>query len=815
MKKILAIIGLVVCTQTVSARQTLSLHTMQVAPDSILATPVREVENIDGGVRVTYHFNYVYVDSTITDGRVTYTYSFENFGLTHEAGIPSLPGRTDAIALTNINDVTVELEHMEYVTLNRELTPATPPTALSAVISAEETLPISTTGVFPEQPIRLVDVQTLRGTPVGYVAVNPVSYIHENTTVQLATTLTYIVHNSERGNKNRAIAFSSAETPMNDAIVNSLIINPQDEPSAKPAITDYLIISVPKYKAAIDEFALWKRRLGFRVHISYRDKWDDNTIVNDSIDKYYSTCHNLQYLLLVGGADDVPSNISTIDPYTADEQTYHYADYYYGTPSHNHEIAYVPDIYVGRIPAYKLEDAFGAFHKIIDYEACDMDYDKEIFHRVLHCANFADVEKNSNEAPDGQECRNFVLASEQIINKMAHVDIQSERVYHAEDYDKAKPERYRTGQSLPEELLSNDFNWKGKAYDIQDVLDKGVMYVLYRGHGSAIGWEYPQYTIANIAREDRGFYSSEKGRKSWLHPIFYSLTCLTGNYIQPECFATVAMTNPNGGASGVFAASDVSFDPYGTDMLNGMVEAFIPHYARVGCLYVLQPSQYTRMGEIMNMGLNKMVQESGFIDLRMAMRLQYQYEIYHCVGDPSMCIRTMEPHKANAYVTFDENGKCHVDELRSDHFISFYDGISGQTECYYGHSADFQFANPIDADYFSEIIQNQSVAIYQTTNSIPQIVYRSNPNYMGNLPKIENIYLDGRMMHIKYANNPNTEKLIVNITAVSPQLVYSYRCDTSKDEITIDTSQWPPALYLVYLMADGVHKDTHHIMITN
>lgn len=814
MKKSLAIISLLACGLMAQAHQVLDLHTLQVASDSVSATPVMKVENVDGGVRVTYQFNYVYVDSATTDGRTTYTYSIEDFGLAHEAGVPALPGRMDAIALSGDGDVSVELEHMEWVTLSRELTPATPPVPMSAEIAPEPATPITTTGLFPEQPVRLVDVQVLRGTRVGYVAVNPIAYIHEETTVRLATELTYVVRSAATAGSGRAKARAlvAEEPEARDAMVNRLVINPlsvdEEEPASKLVTADYLIISVPKYKAAIDEFALWKRRLGYRVHVSYRDKWDDHTIVNDSIDKYYYNTPNLQYLLLVGNADDVPGYISTLHLGTKLYDT-HLTDYYYGSPSHNHSFSTFPDIYVGRIPVYTLDDTYGALHKIIDYEACDMDYDMDIFHRSLHCANFADEERDSKgeyvNAPDGKECRKFVWDSEEIRSKMSKIGIHAERVYYAELYDMMKPAFYSNGLPLPEELLSDDFNWFGNVNDIEKVLDSGAMYMLYQGHGSEFGWEYPKYTNAHIRQEDRGVYSSAKGRKSWLHPIIYSITCLTGRYEDKRCFATAALNNPNGGASGVFGASDVSYTPYSEWMLDGMVDSFMPKSSNEGYLQ-------TRLGEVLYQGLGNMLQrESSFSVGGISVRTMLHSELYHCFGDPSMWVRTMEPSDVSRRVDveFDDSGKCHVKQWDSQPvYISFYDGENGQVECYRGTAAEFQFAPANGVDRLTETIAHQTVTI--SGPDMPVITkYRKNPGYIGSMAKFETPGASGHNLILNYSKDSSVKSLAVVATSVSnSSIVYKYQCDIASDALAIDVSKWPSDVFVFNLVANGFIVDT-------
>lgn len=677
------------------------------------AVPQQTVETFDDGVRVTYTFDYVRLDSILVDNSYRFIFSFDGFGLCDIPGYPCLPSRINTLEVPDINNASIHIEEFEYSEYHMEIAPAREADIESAEVLTPSALqPISVgSGFYPQQPASICHTENYRGKDLCFIKVSPVLYDHDSHTVRIANKIVYQLSFGDVASSARLSKMSASEDSdlpiIDDHVYSNIVLNATTSESEDCEIKNgLLIVTTTDFEESVRKFAKWKNALGIKTYTLMKSKWSSFNEAKDSVQSYCKKYPDIQYLLLVGDAKHTPSMMeeSRFKP-----STYYYSDYYYGVENYFFNIT--PLLHKGRIPASNDEEAAIAFNKIINYERCE-DYNPAFFEQALHCAVFI-----PNDTLGTIEKRRFIHTSEEILESVRDDGIFPRRVYFTEEvnyrplFSSVDP-KYGQGDPFPSELTDFSFLWVGKstpgkgAQQIKRALEDRACYVLYRGHGESNGWIEPEYTVESIEQE--AFYSNG------LFPVVFSLCCQTGNFYETEqCFAAKSLLTKNGGSSCIFAATEDLYSMYNDVVSLAIFDAFLPNAVKTSYMSSRNESQaykpVYRMGQILDQALYRMTEKNytGF-------KYDYteeQYHRLHCFGDPTMWIRFQEPTPfENADIDIDyETKRCRVSTGEGPAYISFYDSNTNTVKCVYGESAEFTFSNlhsagSLESPYYTETI---------------------------------------------------------------------------------------------------------------
>jgi len=395
---------------------------------------------------------------------------------------------------------------------------------------------------------------------------------------------------------------------------------------------EYLIITHPSLMPAAFKMACWKAKEGYTVKVVNTTETGCSAL---SIRRYLERAYGEWnppplYILLLGDADLVPTNYFYRHPYHG---TLTGTDHWYSTLSGTD---YIPDVFIGRIPANNLTEAFYIVNKTISYRTSPPS-NPGFYRNVTVAAYFQDSNR------DGYEDRRFVKTSEEIRDNLTAFNYSVRRIYYTPSY--VNPTHYNdgyfaSGEPLPPSLLrSNGFAWDGDEGDITDAVMSGTLILNHRDHGARWGWGDPRYTSDDA-------YSLRNGN---LTPVVFSINCQTGWFDHEtdpysstvdECFSEDFLRAPGGGAVGVFGASRVSYSGYNDFLTLGFYDALFPS---------LNPGvggniSLNRMGEVLSYGKMYMLETWG--DSWGLGRLEF--ELFHFFGDPSLSIWLSEPKAADA-----------------------------------------------------------------------------------------------------------------------------------------------------------------------
>ena len=678
---------------TSSAQKTMCLKTKTQTDGAGKTIPQRSIEETQKGVTVTYSFtNIILCDDPLYRGSTLV--NIDGFWPINSVGKPAVLSRWDTFVVPE-DGAKVTVSDSSYIDIPMEISPARPILTNSGneTYTTDNVVPIvSYKGLYPSSLIASIRNAQYKGQQLLDVCVTPVQYDYEHKKVRVFTKIKYDIQYNISSLKKSLSKFSLKKS-LDNTLLNNTALNIslyESEMSTKKnaaleenAPNKYLIISVPKYSAAVNRFAEWKRTLGFDVIVGMTESWD-TTLVKNVVREVYDT-EGLDYLLIFGGQEDIPGVIQ--DRIFNGVHHYHPTDLYYGCMSSD----YTPDIFRGRILVNTDDEAMTVVDKIINYEKNPV-IDESFYKKSLHCAYFQDYDIISNgvvlEPKDGYEDRRFVLTSERIRDGMINILDSVERVYFTEnDVNPTHWNRntYANGEMIPEELRKPEFSWNGGPTDIQDKINRGVLYALMRDHGLDSCWYAPFYSRSNIHNLTNGHYL----------PVIFSICCHTGKFDESNCFSESFLKKADGGCVAIYGATQTSLSGPNDVMAEGMFDAIWPslnlrpQFGIVnGTSYSPTPTPTYRLGQILDQGL-KRIQEA-YLGTNSAWYPQYTSELFHCFGDPSMMIYTEKPSTfSNASINRQSDGMIYVNTGGILGTISFYNRRTGAVHTYWGYSASY------------------------------------------------------------------------------------------------------------------------------
>ncbi len=353
-----------------------------------------------------------------------------------------------------------------------------------------------------------------------------------------------------------------------------------------------VILTDTAFRKQIQPLVQWKTQKGFRVTTLYRGTTlagQTNTELRDTLKKLYlagtETSPAAEYLLIIGDLSVIPKSPSL-------SGSTNLSDLYYGEFTEGGD--FIPEMFIGRLPAKDTAGVRSVVNKILQYEKFE----------------FADTNTFYKNA--------LITAG----NDASHATFMNGQINYAS-------QNYINPANLAEPV---SFLYPVSA-DMDDsvkiILNKGIGFMNYTGHGAADQWDDPLFTFRNA--------DSLKNKN--MYPFVVSNACHTAQFDLNENLATSFVMNRNGGAIGFIGCSNFSywdedyFYAVGATSVSLNPE-YLPDrlgfYDRLFHLNGELPSQwYYTMGQV-NFAGNLAVTAST------TARKRYYWETYHLLGDPSL-----------------------------------------------------------------------------------------------------------------------------------------------------------------------------------
>ncbi len=743
--------------------------------DDIL--PKRFVENVNDGIIVTYEFPSPYIKpNSLIQG--TSFVLFNGFGINDINGEPAIPFRSDMFYIPKEFVTQIDTVETSYNDTTFILSPSIP-----SCVKDEISMQIDSIkpylGFFPNSIIEHVGLDEFRGAGLQRITIMPVQYDYEHHIIRFYSKIKYKISFLNKATNTNSTVTPNKEINKIKDFLSKVTLNYNTFPSSLQRETNntqtdnknYLIVTTNNYLDSLHAFIEWKRIKGNRIFLQSKNRgeWTTDSIkhVIDSI----NSLSPLDYVLTIGGFDDVPADSFSYDG--GGKYIQCVTDYAYGLPTANLQI---PQISRGRIPVDNPQELSPILDKIIKYER-NPPKDDKFYKTALHGGEFSDYDQDCYE----DAC--FIQTNENLREHLIHnYNFQIHQSYYFVNFIGSPATSTILhwnypfcgyGETLPDSLQPSSFNWS--VNQVLSKINEGTLYVLYNGHGSTRGWVAPGFpTDINLL---------QNGNKQ---PIIFSIACLTGKYNENgNCFAESILKKEAGGCVGIFAATETSFYGHDDAMVLGMFDAIWPNLQLVYGFkeynsYTSFVTPVFELGKILDLGFLRMAETFGRSNLYN--RREATKRLYHYFGDPSMMIYTDVPQNFIEPAINYSNGKICVQSPCDSTRITFYtpSATNPIIDSFIGDSIEYE----TDADSVIICLDKHNYVPYVQTFYknlyIQNDTINNTRNYVG-----KNIFIGNHVTTEKPIGDVIVENANVSIQGNSVELHPGTRINQSNVKINV------------------------------
>lgn len=521
-----------------------------------------------------------------------------------DPGKPELPVLSSLISIPEYSDVKISFSNL----ISKKITPSS--NGIKGVLYPAQ--PGQTKTKNQQQPKFIIDAATylrsgysvadtimidyageMRGERLATISILPVHYdamqntldviISMDVTIEfipLVTTMEFARLNIDATDV--SVPSKSTKSFPPDQLINGYSENP----------VGLVILTDSAFRKQIQPLVQWKIQKGFNVTTLYRGAalaGQTNTELRDTLKKLYLSGTEAspapEYLLIIGDLSIIPKS-----PILSGSGNL--SDLYYGEFTEGGD--FIPEMYIGRLPAKDTAGVRAVVNKILQYEKFE----------------FADTNTFYKNA--------LITAG----NDAGHATIMNGQINYASQYYINTANIQKPSSFLYPVSANMDDS-------VKVLLNSGIGFMNYTGHGSADQWDDPLFTYRNA--------DSLKNRN--MYPFIVSNACHTAQFDVAENLATAFVMGINRGAIGFIGCSNFSYwdeDYYyaiGATAISLNPE-YLPDrlgfYDRLFHLNGELPSQwYYTMGQV-NFAGNLAVTAST------TARKRYYWETYHLLGDPTI-----------------------------------------------------------------------------------------------------------------------------------------------------------------------------------
>lgn len=684
--------------------------------------PTRNVEIVDDGVIVTYEFkgftkqqDNLYPNSHIV--------KIDGFGLNASPGKPSLPIRWDSFIIPEGKKAKVDVIESQIASIPLILAPSRPLLLLDDTIgySTSNVIPIiQYSGVFPSEIVNYTDTRVIRGVQIADVCISPINYHFSSNTSNCLKKLVYKItfENDAAYSPSLNPIYKDYSNPILKNFVlnaNTLTEGESTSGSLNDCTEDYLIITTDKFLPAAKRFAKWKKYFGLNIHIISKPLWSCEEEVKDSIISCYQKQNGkLNYLLIVGDNEDVPSKSISYIFQSYGKNTF-YSDCYYRDSIACSYSLY--DLMVGRLPVSTLAEADIVVDKIINYEGVIYPSHPTFYQKSTHAVGFLTVAvKPYQENP-------FILeVSEDVKNVVEQRGFSVERLYFKEKEDQI-PLFLHNGDTIPTWML-NELNKPIDPMRLVNAINKGSSYIYYAGHAKPDSLRSLNFNKSHV----------DLLYNRYSLPLLFSLGCYSGDFAQSESLAESLMRKENGGVLSVIAPTIAMYQQSAEYFMLGLFDAIWPDetlkqfYIKNNPLInynVVTPDPTYRLGQIFNQAAIRSSETGPSKEIDIILKG------FTLLGDPSMRMFTGVPTEF-----------CNVKLYRLSNRIIFQTSTDGEkTISLYNYNTDETTTYKFTGNSITiPTTFARSVAIAVTMHN--KIPYIDDPN--------EHIYVQNKILSSNY-----------------------------------------------------------------
>jgi hypothetical protein len=458
-------------------------------------------------------------------------------------------------------------------------------------------------GFIPSDTVRIEPLGTVRNNKLANLYISPVNYNpHSNSLEVIISMRVEITFSNSANISPKTLASQPADfnASLDKGVLN---FNPEQViPGYSDQPIKMIILTDTAFRKQLQPFIKWKTQKGFKLNIIYKGiglAGNDYTQIKETLAGIYKassvTDPPPEYLLIIGDVNRIP--------YYGTGGSGNVTDMYYGEFDGNGD--YIPEMFIGRLPVADTTELKTVTNKIIQYEKFQFADTNNFYSRAMASAGYDDGYASYMNGQVKYAITNYLTKANGIDE------------FHF---------------NYPQSLTAKD--------SIIEIINKGVSFINYTGHGESDGW-----LNINIKSPDIPLFHNKN-----MYPFIISNACSTAQFNLSTSFGSGMLLTPDKGAIGYIGCSNDSYwdEDYYWAVGPGTISAD-PTYAGSGLgaydrmfhTHGESPSDwYFTMGQI-NYAGNLAVSAST------SPRKQYYWETYNLIGDPSVIPILGKPGKFN------------------------------------------------------------------------------------------------------------------------------------------------------------------------
>jgi len=470
-------------------------------------------------------------------------------------------------------------------------------------------------GLIQSDTVRIEKLGRIRNSNLANLVISPARYNPRSNNIEVITSMKIeIIFSSQASGSAKSLNTESAL--FNESLLKGVLNYNKGEvvPGYSDKPVKMVIITDTAFRKQLKPFLEWKMQKGFDLNVLYKGTGNVGSTylqLKDTLTKIYNSSDAdnpaPEYLLIIGDVKRIP--------YYGQGGSGNVTDMYYGEFTGNGD--YIPEMYVGRLPVADTTELKNVVQKLIQYEKFQ----------------FADTNKFYSKA--------LVSAG----NDAGFVTYMNGQVKYAlNNY-------INTSNQLTEHHFLYPQSGNTSVIDsLKKIINKGVSFINYTGHGAYDGWLYllsgsPRYYISGSSVD---LFTNKN-----MYPLVISNACQTGQFSSATSLGNKFVLAKNKGAIGFIGCSNDSYwdeDFYwsvgtGNISTNPTYETSgLGAYDRLFHTHSEAPSDwYYTLGQINFAGnLSVSASTSG--------RKKYYWETYNVIGDPSLIPILGKPSQFNVTI---------------------------------------------------------------------------------------------------------------------------------------------------------------------
>lgn len=559
-----------------------------------------DVKSDDQSLTINYSLSEINIDNLTNSNGSFYRVSIPGHSPSSGSGTPELPvysrlivlpeGCSYSIRISDVKSISIKPSEENFKGLlypaQESQTKQQEPSRTDFKIDKKL---YKTRGFIKGDTVTIEKIGKVRGRQLATLSISPVRYNPVSNILKVVTsmkiTINYTGSISSMTKSASSESLLFAET-LDKGILNyypsDLITGYSDKPVEMIVLTD------TSYRKFLQPLFTWKKQKGFRIHVLYAGEGlagKTYSEIKESITKIYNTSksegHPPEYLLIIGDVAKIPY-------YGAGNLT----DMYYGEFDGNGD--YIPDMFIGRIPARDTSSVKSVVKKLIQYEKFQFADTNTFYRRAL--------------ATEGKDVTYGDYMNGQIKYAVTNYLTTGNKINEFHFY-------YPDGYTKKDSILK--------------LISGGLSFINYTGHGSSSAWLHLDIKSSDVKTLNN----------SNMYPFIISNACRTAQFSDTTSLGSKMLTAADKGAIGYIGCTNDSYwdeDFYwavgvGTPGNN-------PQYSNTGLgaydrLFHTHGESasdwYTTMGQV-NYAGNMSVSAST------SNKKGYYWETYELLGDPSV-----------------------------------------------------------------------------------------------------------------------------------------------------------------------------------